>query len=182
MRAWGRGLAFEALFPHSAGSGLFLLRLEFGSAVRGFSSPRPALWPALSGTPAPHELPVISSPAAIGSLIHYVRLRRDSAGWRRRYKSTVCASPAKGFCGQSPPDLPRAGLSSATAGGHDPRLRTWSTTPIMSSEDAQVALSALRMPLLQFDQHGPKQKVIGRASHASGFGHRADKHRRLAAL
>jgi len=51
-----------------------------------------------------------------------------------------------------------------------------------SSDDAQVASSALTIPPRQFKQHGPQQGVIGQASHTGGFGNRADKRRRVAPL
>ena len=40
----------------------------------------------------------------------------------------------------------------------------------------------LGMPPLQFEQHGRQQNVIRDASHAGGFGNRADEGRRVAAL
>jgi hypothetical protein len=40
----------------------------------------------------------------------------------------------------------------------------------MSSGDAQVASAALKIPPLQFKQHGPQQGVIGRAGNEGSFG------------
>jgi hypothetical protein len=107
--------------------------------------------------------------------------RSVPSGDRRIKRATVSASLPKGFC-DNRRALPCAGLRPVAADGKYPCLRTWSTTPIMSSDDAQVASSALRVPPLQFDQHWPQPDAIGRASHESGFGNRADKHRRIATL
>ena len=42
--------------------------------------------------------------------------------------------------------------------------------------------TVLRITLLPFKLHGPQQNVIRDASHAGGFGNRADEHRRVGAL
>jgi hypothetical protein len=95
------------------------------------------------------------------------------AGADAKGRSSPPARP-KDFAGSRRP-LPRARLRSATTGGNDPRLRTWSTTPIMSSDDSQVASSAPGVPALQLKQHRPQQGVVGRAGDEGSFGNPADE-------